>query len=218
MRTVTLHIYKFEELSPNARKRAKDDYYDELGYADNQNMFAADVDEILRMLGFSDAKFAYSLTYCQGDGVSFTFSLEASELVAFIKLIRGRKSPEKGYKLMQTLIDNIDRVTSAIDVDFDMIEEYDIRVDSKRVNHMYSHVNTCRIDGDAYDYPEPTVVDHVKAATTFVERAYYQICSALEAHGYVVTYAHMDDDEFSELSSINEWEYLVDGSFYHGGQ
>lgn len=75
-------LYKFEELSKEAKERAIEQWR-EKGYDfdDNDAQFLTeDFKEILKERGFYDPKVYWSLGYCQGDGVCFEGAIEPSEL------------------------------------------------------------------------------------------------------------------------------------------
>jgi len=74
MQTITreYQVFKFEELSEEAKQTVIDQYYEhehQYGY----DFLEDDILEELKQIDqyFSDVKLCYSLSYCQGDGLSF---------------------------------------------------------------------------------------------------------------------------------------------------
>lgn len=77
MKTIKINLYQFDELSPEAKEKAREWYRDGQGYDFLNEYMHEFIAEKLALQGFSvdDLNVYYSLTNCQGDGVSFTARL-----------------------------------------------------------------------------------------------------------------------------------------------
>jgi len=75
MEEKTIKVYKYEELSDEAKSKALDDYNDDNDYDFLSDILNEDLIQLLEEAKIenenNDAKLFYSLGYCQGDGVCF---------------------------------------------------------------------------------------------------------------------------------------------------
>jgi hypothetical protein len=94
MKTAKITVYKFEELSEEAQKIAIEnqirinlDSYFDFSWLEWQ------FEDEAKEKGFENTKFQYSLSYSQGDGLSFSFDYFNSEKLAeIIKQLTGKNS------------------------------------------------------------------------------------------------------------------------------
>ena len=95
MRSVSVDVYNFDELPVSVQAKVIDRYRNELS-----DLLADDLKEVMSMelnnhthsLNF---ELAYSLNCCQGDGVSFTGSVEGKEeLFVLASAVFGDKIPK----------------------------------------------------------------------------------------------------------------------------
>lgn len=81
---VTIDVFKFSELTPQAKKIARDWYIDK-SECDNDNI-RTDLKEAMRDIlckaGFTEMQIGYNLNYCQGDGVAFFGKIDLNEYLA----------------------------------------------------------------------------------------------------------------------------------------
>ena len=95
MRKVSANVYKFDELSVQIQTKVIDRYRDRLSNLLNDNLKEIMNMELNNCVGSLDFELAYSLNCCQGDGVSFTGSVEGKEdLVMLVGLVYGDKIPK----------------------------------------------------------------------------------------------------------------------------
>lgn len=85
MKTIELKLYSFEELSEKAQNYAIDKYLNS-SYPQEIDLswLIEDFKDIADKKGFKNPKFQYSLGYCQGDGLSFSFDYFNTEQLAKI--------------------------------------------------------------------------------------------------------------------------------------
>jgi hypothetical protein len=185
MKTKAYNVYTFSELSQSARETAKRRYYETEEY----EFLGEELKERLSQIApyWEDVKIFYSLSCCQGDGLSFEGTLD-------IKKFLDTKSPSfRRPKVMQDYIykiistGNKGRYTYASRGDVDWECNYSHGKERKRLD---------------------------KAALSILEAVqdnYLSICKNLERYGYSILEYRMDDKEFEDLSDSNEWEYTIDG-------
>lgn len=87
MKTRTINIYSFGELSDKAKQRAIDLWYEHEDYPFLQENLEYQLKELDKKGIFSDVKLQYSLSYCQGDGLSFKANIDISKWTKNKKVI-----------------------------------------------------------------------------------------------------------------------------------
>jgi hypothetical protein len=220
MKTVTkeINIYKFEELTKEVKEKVIEKYYNEIGYQDNSDFFEEFANELLTLLGFESSKINYSLSYNQGDGVSFDFNLNFTEVIDNINLYKNKEIKEKGFVFLENIINELHDIVKDFEIKNDLLKRYDFNIYTSK-NHFsthYCHVNTrdiC-IDIDNSINPKEKTIKYFNSLYKIFKEIYYLICDTLENEGYKDIYYTMNDEEFSELSESNNWEYLEDGTMY----
>jgi len=194
MRTIRTKVYTFNELNKEEQETAiekfRNDNYEHISL----DMFEEDCLNTIKEKGFKDADLLYSLSYSQGDGLSFNSSgLENSVLVSFFAEIMG----ENKEKQIQVLIDNLDfaiKVTgryafsSASDIGFDLED--------------YNHYNTDNCN---------EVVSKVRER---IENYYLDLCKELEKIGYAEIEYFNSDEYIKETLIANEYEFLSTGKMF----
>src|SRR5271169_3042881 len=69
------NVYKFEELSKEAKKKAIDKWYESEDYPFLGEDIMQELEYLDTLKIFEDVKLQYSLSNCQGDGVSFSANI-----------------------------------------------------------------------------------------------------------------------------------------------
>ena len=198
MRKVSANVYKFDELPLSVQTKVVDRYRDELS-----DLLADDLKEVMNMelnkhTHNLDFELAYSLDCCQGDGVSFTGSVEGKEeLFALAAAIYGDKIPI-----------NISRL-----IKWNII----YKVDFIRSNSYYVHKNTVTtILVENYE-TEKNYCHITRAMTEFendINEWYSQTCDILEKEGYKAIDNLCSDDNIKSYITENSLEFFLDGSDY----
>ena len=95
MRNVDVNVYEFDDLPKYVQDKVIDRYRDMLA-----DLLDDDLKDIMKMefnnhMHNLDFELAYSLNCCQGDGVSFTGSVEGKEeLLEFANIVYDNKIPK----------------------------------------------------------------------------------------------------------------------------
>lgn len=211
MKTITKQVYSFSELQSEVQEKVMNDYYDDMGYQDNNDMFSDTAKELLKMIGFSNVEIEYSLSYCQGDGFSFLFdSIYNTELVDLLKFWKANKPKEQGYKILEELHERI----YAIIKDYEIPEkeildpENEVTISIRRTNYHYYHKRSKTIE--VYFYTD--IKDkEAEALEDILKQIYLSICEFMEDLGYKYIYDKMSIEDFSDISDSNDWYYLPNG-------
>ena len=200
MRKVSANVYKFDELSVSVQTKVIDHYRNELS-----DLLADDLKEVMDMelnnhthnLNF---ELAYSLNCCQGDGVSFTGSVNGKEnLFMLASLVYG------GDKIPRNILRLIN-----CDIIYD--------VEFARCNYHYVHkytVQTSIIDNynisSRYHYISRTINEFQND----INEWYSQTCDILEKEGYEVIDNLYSDNNIKSYIIENDCEFFSDGRDYN---
>ena len=196
----TIELYEFNELSKEAQAYAIDRYRYEFDGIDAGNLTEWFESELCDAYGLKDVEVSWSLSYSQGDGVSFTGEISEKALGVILQAY-----DKALYERLQA---------------FKRRYDTQLFIDIRRVNYRYSHEysTTIDIDVDSAVYNEDDVtsdIDTLEAliddVSTTLERAYVDICTTLKWKGY----DYIDGMESDE----NTIEYFLGNEvlFYESG-
>ena len=197
------------------------DYFEYAGVRENNVFFEEFANQVLIEIGFIESEVSYSLGYCQGDGLTFDFSLNHWELIEFLKYIKNRELTISLKNLEKELYE----IVKNFEIDEKIIKEYDISVYTEKNHHgnwyYYYHSKTRNIVVEAYTFPLNDTEDNDEKVVTYLEeleKVFYEIyltvCEALESEGYRQIYYMPTVEEFAELAEVNNWEYLKNGEHF----
>ena len=146
----------------------------------------------INYLGF---ELAYSLSNCQGDGVSFTGSAEGKEeLFTLASLVYNNKIPKNILRLINCdIIYKIDFARS----NYHYVHKYSVQIniiENYNTNKDYCHINR-------------TINEFENA----INEWYLQTCDNLEKFGYDTIEYMYSDDTIKSYVEANECEFLIDG-------
>lgn len=201
--TITYKIYKFEELSEQAKEKARDWYKGTMTNdftAESETITENMIDYIKNEGGagesISDLDVSWSLSCCQGDGVSFTgiiYGYDRSALELF-NHIYGNNIPK-----------NVRRILHGINVKF--IKK------STRYCHKYTVATDIEITGNYCGE-----IGRIEAIIEDIEIAIdswrKDICTTLENLGYKEIDYYYSDECVDETIIANEYEFTEEGNRY----
>ena len=194
--TITKNVYDYNELSDEAKARAKSDYLNEdIRVAD---FYEIQKDNLSHLFPHSGLDLQFSLASCQGDGANIygTFSL--------IDFLPYWNASEKEKRTIAFYID-------------ESIDKYEF---SKNNRYCYSckFLDKEYIDDFIEDFVEELKIKNVKI--DIIQRFFNDLLdyfdnldNTIERQGYDYLY-NIADDEFSDLCDANVWTFLEDGTFY----
>ena len=195
MRKTNINVYEFSELSIIVQQKVIERYRNELF-----DLLDDDLRDIMNMEFNShahkfDFKLAYSLNYCQGDGVSFTGNIEGKEeLLEFASLVYDNKIPNNILRLINwNIIYNVEFVRDSSNY----VHKYTVTpaiIDNYNISNSYCHIN--------------------KAITEFeksINKWYSQVCDIMEKFGYDTKENLYSDNNIKSYIEENECEFFIDG-------
>lgn len=198
-------LYKYEELDSKGKEKAKRKYLDEQDEYEFTDMVEADTTLVFPN---SKLKVQYSLSYCQGDGLSVYGKLAFEDI---FNILNGNGYP--------TLVEGIEPFTEKEikTLRFYAGEEGALNVDINRrypffcdwcYNFADDWIDTFESDGLS-SIKTDLIYRFEKTVKTIMQR----YCKEWEKEGYQFFY-EIDDESMEEISEANGWEYLADGTLY----
>ena len=195
MRSVSVDVYNFDELPVSVQASVIDRYRDRLADLLNDDLKVDMEWKFNSYVGGLDFGLAYSLGYCQGDGVSFTGSVEGKEeLLTLAGLVYDNKIPKNILRLIHC----------------DIIYE----VEFARCNYHYVHEYSVQVN-IIENYNITKDYFHIsKAMAEFevaIDKWRLQICDTLEKFGYDTIEILHGDDNIKSFIAENDFEFFSDG-------
>jgi len=175
--------------------------------------------EVLKLLGFEGVKVNWSLSSCQGDGVSFTAdTMYSDDIVKFLRMVSDNKANEQGYKLLESIVNKLHELWIKTNgfINPQIIRDYDYMIQFNRIQWNYVHSNSVQLvqdytEMDEAETPEQ-VIKYFNNTEEFLKVAYLIICKDLEKYGYKCFEYRMPEDEFQELAECNQYEFTENGT------
>ena len=195
--TITKNVYNYNELSDEAKARAKSDYLNEDIRA--EDFYEIQKDNLLYLFPHSGLDLQFSLASCQGDGANIygTFSL--------IDFLPYWNASEKEKRTIAFYID-------------ESIDKYEFS-ENNRYCYSCKFLDKKYIDDFIEDFVEELKIKNVKI--DIIQRFFNDLLDyfdnldkTIERQGYDYLY-NIADDEFSDLCDANDWTFLEDGTFYY---
>lgn len=191
MKTKTINIYAFNELSQEAQEKAIE-YFKDCKQQDGDLLifFSDDVIEQLKEKGWNDVKLQYSLGCCQGDGLSFSGNLD---LKWFLENEYSHKLPK--YKV-------------------NALCEYIFSVHSKgnTGRYCYASENQIEYDENYQDNIERKNLDKLwQDVLSEIKISYMALCRKFEKQGYDEIDYQLSDKCIKEYIEANDYEFLENG-------
>ena len=187
MKTKTINLYQFHELTKEQQAKVLDKYRD---FNDDITCDLVNHDEIhiikLVEKGFLNPDISYSLSYCQGDGASFTCSKLDYEL-----LLKDYKCKHKSWIIQ-------------------ILKEY-CEVKIERSCCHYYHKRSCNTE--LYEYTQgnyPHIMNELENIRQHIENARIYACDDLE-EGLQAEIDYLTSDEcIAETLIANEYYFNED--------
>ena len=195
MRTIRTKVYKFDELVVDAQQNAIE--AERANKEIELDWWNESAKEQIETVGFiDDVKLQYSLSYSQGDGLSFSCnSIENSVLRSFFAEILG----ENKEKTIETIM-----------------EYCSFSCTGNRGNHYcYASKSDIRYEFDDYYANHPQIHSIVAKVEEKIENLYITLCKDLEKEGYAeIDFQYTDECIISDFTN-NEVEFTKDGKIFN---
>ncbi len=208
MRTVIVEykVYKYNELSDNAKEKAKQWYLN----GQDSFIFTEDCKEDLHNLfGKNNLDVQYSLAYCQGDGFNIYGRIDARSIFNCLEKHNGGTQLEKFEGM---LTDDEKKIILAYAEECGKIE-----LPMNR-HYCYSLADYIDIVEDwtwrleCADYTDINE-DVLNKFEKLVRGIFCTLCKTYEDWGYKYFY-EIDDEDMEEACEANDWEFTEDGTVY----
>lgn len=193
MKTIEIQLYKFNELSENAKNNAIEN---ERNNENNVDLFFFSdmAKEQIFENGFKgNIEIQYSLNYCQGDGLSFNCDYYDKLNDLFVEILGINKQ-----KTIDCLINNCS---------FKL----------KSTNNRYCYASKRDLDFELNNYYVKSqnnidlVIDKVREK---LENLYMNLCKDLENQGYKEIEYQNSDECITENLIINDYDFTEKGEMY----
>jgi len=198
MKTITVNLYEFNELNKEAKKKAIEDwrkYSQETG--DYLFCFNDQCTEKAEEKGFFETKFQWSLSWSQGDGLSFSAKKYNNLESLFLEILG--KGKEKTSKL---LAENCTIIIKGNNGHYCFASKSDIDLYIENYNSSINCVNINNID---------KVIEKVLHK---LEDIYINLCKELEKYGYDDIKYQDSDEAIIETIQCNEYDFTENGEIY----
>ena len=199
MKTKTITLYQFSELSDKAKEKAIEQLRDiNVDYYDWNDYLIDDWQKTLNKIGFENAKIAYSGFWSQGDGASFTADVDIEKLLSSMTYCATKYKNARIFELVSLLHDK-----NAIN----------IHLAKNHWGTHYSHERTVSLNIDI-DYPYergsfwPKIVEQFENA---LDDFRIDLCSAVytsleNEYNYLTS-----DESIIEIIEANDYEFTING-------
>lgn len=197
--TVSYDVYTYDELSPEAKKTARNEILDLR--RDGASDIFQDIcyENLNELFPNSDLKIEYSLIYCQGDGFNTYGTLKVDDLL---------NVDLSHYPLMNAGITPLPD-KDAIKAACDKAEISEIKIPGHRDHYGYSLADYIELDY----YPDGLSEEEIELLNKlegFAKDVFGRINSQFEEDGYAELYELSNEDAADEADA-NGWEFNEDG-------
>lgn len=195
--TITKNIYNYNELSDEAKARAKADYLNE--DIRTEDFYETKKEELASLFPHSMLDLQFSLASCQGDGANIYGNF------ALIDFLPYWEASEKEKRTIAFYID-------------ESIDKYKFS-ENNRYCYSCKFLDKKYIDDFIDEFVEELKIKNIKK--DIIEKFFNDLLDyfdnldkTIERQGYDYLY-NIADDEFSDLCDANDWKFLEDGTFYY---
>ena len=189
MRTKTVNVYTYSELSEKAKEYARMTY----GQFDDVEFLTEEMKLQLHDAGFPDAKVNWSLAFCQGDGVCFMgewYGRDDGMKEMVVQAYKG-EVPK-----------NVQRILPFV------------RLQLTKFEHYYCHAYTVSAEVDIVENYVGNI-DRIEAIMEELEKDLneyrIEMCEKLERFGYGYIEDCESEERFADDAEANEWEFYENG-------
>ncbi len=197
MRQVSLKVYPITELTEKALDKAINGLREDLSFDSDLESVVDDWVDILTMFGFEEPKIAYSVSYSQGDGASFTSGSW--------KYSKGLSERIKKEYPSHTFLHEAAKQTVL------MFQKsmYKCEFSVLRTSSHYVHENTVSVDVSPYSEATPN-----ESAIMEAKHIVKCLCKRMYTEFKKEGEYQSSEEHLKELAQANDYEFFEDGTRY----
>jgi hypothetical protein len=182
-------VYKFDELSPRAKKKAIEKAQGYLNENIDTDFITNDFKEALKEYGLPHKDIRWRLSNSQGDGVAFYGRIDL-----------------EAYIVKNKLKQKFSGIASLIDAG-----EVDIVIEKHRGFHMYDHHNTMVVGMDASGVTkkQSELLDEL---TEDIKERIKDVSRHFEKSGYALIESETSEEAAKDFIEGNDYEFDVNGN------
>ena len=190
MKTIEIELYKFTELSENAKNVAiENERKNEIQF----DWFSDFCHEQISENGFKgNIKLQYSLSCSQGDGLSFSCDYFDNLNALFIEILGTEKQ-----KTIDTILNNIS-----------------FKCDGNNGRYCYASKNDITLELDDYKGNNYLIHEIVSKVESKLKDLYIDLCNQLEKQGYDDIEYQYSEEYITETLIENDYYFTIDGLIY----
>ena len=196
MRKKTITIFEYSELTPAAQKKVLDKMRD---WQVDYDWYESELDywkEKLDLIGFENAKIAFSGFYSQGDGASFTADINTEKIFNTLAYCAKHYDDARVIDLAEKLYVNDG-----------------FKMTMKQTNSRYSHERTVSVNIDIdYRYRDNRFWGHIIEDFDYaLDMLRIDLCHAIYKN-LETEYDYLTSDEgIIEMIEANDYEFTING-------
>ena len=191
MKTIEIELYKFTELSENAKSAAIEN---ERKHEIEFDWFSDFCHDQISENGFKgNIKLQYSLSCSQGDGLSFSCDYFDNLNALFIEILGTQKQ-----KTIDTILNNIS-----------------FKCDGNNGRYCYASKNDISLEFDDYKGNNYLIHEIVSNVESKLKDLYIDLCNQLEKQGYDDIEYQYSDKYIAETLNENDYYFTIDGKIYY---
>lgn len=205
--TVEYNVYKFNELSDDAKEKVKEWYLK----GQEPFIFTDDCEQDLyNLFGKNNLEVEYSLGCCQGDSFNIYGSIDAESIFNCLEEHNGGTQLERFEDILtekeKRTILHYAKICGDIKLPY---------------NNRYTYCLAYHIDiADDWEYQldyysgyKNINVEVLRKFEKLVQELFETLCNTYEKCGYEYFY-EVSEEDLEEICEANEWEFLEDGTIF----
>lgn len=190
MKTIEINLYSFSELSEAAKEKAISNWYETEDYPFlSDDIESSILEQFDTEKVFSGIKLSYSLSYSQGDGLSFSSDFDFENWL--------KKYTFQNFKKRA------------------LIESFTLSINANSGQYSYAHKD-CISGIENYRTNNTIALKNLKQLfeniLNDIQTYYLEVCKQAERYGYSEIEYRMTETEFSECCEANYYTFLEDGT------
>lgn len=198
MKTIEITLFKFNELSEEAQQKAveKEQKY---AYEDGEvlHYFSEKCKEKAKEAGFFDTEIQYSLSYSQGDGLSF--SAGSVDIDRFITEALPAPIKPSIFNALKTVIYKV-AITGNTGIHYSYASRKDVSIETDYPQHNYN------------DYSN--IAGLIETIENHIQNVYMDLCRELEKSGYEEIEYQTSEEAARENLISNDYYFTENGEIY----